>query len=40
MSTTALLHTYNNPGIYTIKAIGTDKNNKKAEATTRVYIAQ
>ena len=39
MSTTSLFHMYTSPGTYTIRAIGTDKSNKKAEASTRIYIA-
>ena len=39
-TTTALFHTYNAPGTYTITAIGTDKAGKKAEASTSVFIGK
>ena len=39
LSTTSLFHMYTSPGTYTIRATGIDKNNKKAEASARVYIA-
>lgn len=32
-------HTYTSPGFYVISAIGTNKAGKKAEASTRIFIA-
>jgi len=31
-------HTYQQPGNYTIKAIGTNTKGEQAEATTKIYI--
>lgn len=39
-STTGVLHSYSSPGYYTIRAVGTNKQNKKAEAATTIYIAE
>jgi hypothetical protein len=38
-TTASLLHTYTVPGTYIIRVIGTDTSNKKAEASTKVYIS-
>ncbi|MDR0859505.1 MAG: thrombospondin type 3 repeat-containing protein [Candidatus Peribacteria bacterium] len=35
----SIMHTYNAPGTYTISVLATDKSGKKAEASTKVYIA-
>ena len=39
-STTGIFHSYTAPGYYTIRAVGTNKRNKKAEAVTTIYITE